>query len=290
MKTLILVTVCFASLYLSIQVASAQGGVIDAPRDAIHPKEHVVNQKAVPYQYLREANVMWEKRIWRTIDFREKINHVFYYPLQPANGRKSFMFVIMDAMKEGTITPYQINGTGVNDEFLVPLTPDEVTSSLNKSITRRIQRAEPPYDEFDTTITITFEPSNVKLLRVKEDWFIDRERSLMEIRILGLCPVIEQFDEATGEYKGQKPLFWIYFNEARPLFAKNEIFNRQNAAERRTFDDIFFKRMFNSIIYKEENVFDRKINEYMLKGIDQLLESDRIKNDIAKMEMDLWEY
>lgn len=270
--------------------ANAQGGVIDAPRDAIHPKEHVQNQKPVPYQYLREANVMWEKRIWRTIDFREKINHVFYYPLQPANGRKSFMFVIMDAMKEGTITPYQINGTGVNDEFLVPLTPDEVTKSLNKSITKRIQRAEPPYDEFDTTITITFEPSIVKLLRVKEDWFIDRERSLMEIRILGLCPVMEQFDDITGEYKGQKPLFWIYFNEARPLFSKNEIFNRQNAAERRTFDDIFFKRMFSSIIYKEENVFDRKINEYMLKGIDQLLESDRIKNQIAKMEMDLWEY
>ena len=47
--------------------------------------------------------------------------------------------------------------------------------------------------------------------------------------------------------------------------------------------------MFNSYIYKESNVYDRKISDYA-KGMDALLESERIKNDIFLYEHDLWEY
>ncbi len=42
-----------------------------------------------------------------------------------------------------------------------------------------------------------------------------------------------------GTYRGQKPLFWIYFPEARPIMAKSEVFNRFNGAARLTYDDFF---------------------------------------------------
>jgi hypothetical protein len=64
---------------------------------------------------------------------------------------------------------------------------------------------------------------------------------------------------------------------------------RNNDAERRTFDDIFWKRMFSSYIRKETNVYDRSIVEYAT-GLDALLESDRVKSDIFKYEADLWQY
>ena len=68
------------------------------------------------------------------------------------------------------------------------------------------------------------------------------------------------------------------------------IFNLvKNNAERRTYDDIFWKRMFGSTITKESSVMDRKINEYMV-GLDALLEAERIKTEIFNMEHDLWEY
>ena len=63
----------------------------------------------------------------------------------------------------------------------------------------------------------------------------------------------------------------------------------KNDAERRTYDDIFWKRMFGSTITKESNVADRKVNEYMI-GLDGLLEAERIKAEIFNMEHDLWEY
>ena len=94
-----------------------------------------------------------------------------------------------------------------------------------------------------------------------------------------------------GNYKGIQPLFWIYFPEARYVFANYDVFNRQNDAERRTFEDIFWKRMFNSYIYKESNVYDRQIIEYKEnEPLGLLLEADRIKDDLFRMEHDLWHF
>jgi hypothetical protein len=84
-------------------------------------------------------------------------------------------------------------------------------------------------------------------------------------------------------------LFWVYFPACRPYFAINDVYNFKNDSERRSLDDIFWKRQFASAIVKESNVYDRFINEYQ-KGIDALVESDNIKGQIFKWEHDLWNY
>ena len=111
----------------------------------------------------------------------------------------------------------------------------------------------------------------------------------MEVRIIGICPVIDRFDE-DGIYTGQTSLFWVYFPEARKILSKAEVFNhRKNDAARLTYDDIFHKRFFSSRIVKESNKYDRKISDYK-EGIDALLESEKIKEEIFNLEHDLWEY
>jgi hypothetical protein len=52
---------------------------------------------------------------------------------------------------------------------------------------------------------------------------------------------------------------------------------------------VFQKRYFASYIIKEDNVFDRSIGDYAL-GLDALLESERIKNEMFELEHDLWHY
>jgi gliding motility associated protien GldN len=227
---------------------------------------------------------MWSKRIWRVIDMRQKINLPFYYPTNEQKGRQSLMQILYNGIKENRITAY----SGADEEFLTRMTPAELSNSLNKVDTLRLQRNYEPYEEYDTVIYQSFNPGDVYLVRVKEDWFFDKQRSVMDVRILGLCPVKEEFDE-NGEPKGYRVLFWVYFPECRKLFANNEVYNRWNDAERRTYEDVFFKRMFGSYIYKESNVYDRKILQFA-KGMDGLLEAERIKQELFEKEHDLWEY
>lgn len=284
MKKLFVISILSSILLAFTQQAGAQ--VLDnPPRDGVYDRVHVVEKKPIPYVHLREADVVWSKRIWRVIDLREKINHPFYYPIVPHNGWKSFMTIVMDALREGSITAYETTET---DEFLIPLTYEEIMGRLERSDSVQLQRAVPPYDYYDTVIVTKFNSQDIKRIRVKEDWYFDKQRSQMDVRIIGICPVRDSYDEA-GNFRGFDPLFWIYFPEARQVFARNIVFNRFNDSERRTYDEIFWKRMFGSYVYKEQNVYDRRIADYAT-GMDALLEAERVKNELFKFEHDLWEF
>lgn len=261
-----------------------------------HPKEgEVLNGLYVPfhrdfnvvsYPHLREADVMWNKRIWRVLDLREKINHSLYFPVDPIPSRTSYMQMIMHYLTcenaEITLTPYDI----LDDEFTVRLTKSEV---IAKSFSKEEFAFENEDGDMETReVDNPFEFSSVKRLRLKEEWFFDNQRSVMETRIIGVCPVMEMFDEM-GEYKGEKPLVWLYFPELRIPMSITAMFNTKNRAATITYDQLFMKRMFSSYIYKKSNVFDRKIDTYK-QDLDLLLESKQIEHEIFEFEQDFWEY
>ena len=51
--------------------------------DGIYKRELIGTREVIPYDDIREADIFWEKRIWREIDFREKINLPFTWPVDP---------------------------------------------------------------------------------------------------------------------------------------------------------------------------------------------------------------
>lgn len=279
MKKIIFLSLIVLSLSSFAQVLEP------TPYDGIFKREHTRSLEPIPYANIRELDVFFTTRIWRAIDLREKMNQPLYFPTSPAHGKYSLMNLILKGLQEGAIRAYSVE----NDEFTMPLTYEAVRRQLDREQVITQQRPFPPYDNYDTVISIPFEPADVLMFRVKEEWVFDKQRSVMEVRILGLCPVLAQFDPATGEFRGYQTLFWIYFPEARRLFAQHEVHNRFNDAFRLSFDDLFHKRMFTSYIIKESNVFNRSISDYAV-GIDALLESERIKEEIFIKEHDLWEY
>ncbi|HOK86479.1 MAG TPA: gliding motility protein GldN, partial [Tenuifilum sp.] len=133
---------------------------------------------------------------------------------------------------------------------------------------------------------------------VKEDWFFDKQRSVMEVRIIGICPILHRTDyRKTGSDEEQEgtlsriPTFWIYFPEARSVLANTDAYNNFNDAQRITYDDLFWKRNFDSYIIRISNVWDnRAIDEYTFTGLQTLLESEKIKTELFNFEHDLWEY
>ena len=282
MKARILFVIIFAMLSTA---SFSQNGVLDG----VYVKETTLTRSVIPYPFLREADVMWSKRIWRMIDLQEKINLPLKYPSsKQTKDRKNLMDVVMDAISEGSLTAYSFE----DDEFTKPLTVKEIEGrGGSRTDTVKMQRPDPPYDEYDTIIAREFSRDKVIGFRVKEDWFFDKQRSVIDVRIIGLAPMVYAVDEKGDVREGniKIPLFWIYYPEARKLFANSEIFNRENDAERRTFDDIFQKRLFGSYIYKEANVYDRRIEDYK-QGLSALLESERIKEEITNFEHDMWEF
>jgi gliding motility associated protien GldN len=287
-------------LFISILMIPTTGNtqdILDGATDFYDRKETVRDRKVQPYPHLRAADVMWSRKIWREIDLREKINHPFYYPEYDGEehrieDRKSLINVIYDAILVGELTAYA--NAALDDEFKQEMTPEEFDNVGGaKTVTQLVRDWSVDEDDpvyIQKTVRIPFDRNSVKKWRIKEEWYFDKQRSVMDVRIIGLCPMQEGKGE-DGELTGFfDPLFWVYFPDARPYLAKAEIFNlMKNDAERRTFDDIFWKRMFSSVIIKESNVMDRKVNEYMI-GLDAILKSEEIKAELFNIEHDLWEY
>ena len=280
--------VCF-TIMMVVSNLNSQAQVMEGPpRDAIYDRTTISQVDPIPYVYIRETDVVWSRRIWRTIDMREKMNQPFYYPTQPQNGWRSFAQIILDALKENTITAYAAK-TETDDQFTTPVTHKELMDQLKKTQKQTLSRPDNPDEKFDTVITTEFYPEDVKKLRVKEDWVFDKQRSVLEVRILGICLITDYFNEA-GEYMGDRPICWIYFPECRGIFSKNEQFNLKNGvAGRLSYDDVFMKRMFASYIYKFENVYDRSIRDYE-SGVGALLEAEKAKANLFEFEQNAWEY
>lgn len=270
-------------MLMAINVAS-QGIMESGFMKSWYPIDSLSKQ-AVPLAPLRHADVFWSRRVWRIIDMREKINQPLYYPIEPSQGRVNLICALFAGAFADRLRLFRPD----EDRMQVSLTKEEILSLLFKNDTIR-QRFDPVSGEGlpDTVIRTIFNPADVVQYRIIEDWFFDCKRSVMEVRILGLCPLKEEYD-SQGDLKGTRPLFWVYFPEARQWIVKYPVFNRQNDESMLTFDDLFQKRMFSSYIVKVSDVYDRYINTYAL-GIDGLLESDRMMQSIIEYEFDLWEY
>ena len=242
-----------------------QSQIIDeAPMDALYDDADIINSQPIPLPSIRAADVMWSQRIWREIDFRQKFNQKFYFPIEQQANWKSFITVVLDALKEGQMTAYDISNT---DELLVPITYNEIVGRQTDTLHQIMRRPYPPYEEYDTVLFTEFDPTKVMRLRVKEDWYFDKQRSQMMVRIQAICPVM--IKERNGQ-EVTEPLFWLSYPNSREVFAQSLVFNRTNAAMRLSFDEVFWKRLFDSYIYKEANVFDRRISQYAT-GVDALL-------------------
>jgi len=272
--------------FLALLFANSEAQV--SVLDGAFVKENNPTKRVVPYPGLREADVLWVHRVWQEIDLKEKMNHPLYYPVTPIQGRKSLFDVIRDALSTGSLVAYSVGPTSEDDEFTQALTPEEVEAILNPLV----QRKQMNVDDDGYELVENVEPIKsdaITRYRIKEDWLFDKQRSERYVRIIGICPMKERYDEESGAFMGMQLLFWLYFPECRFVFNMNESFNMQNEAQHRTFEDIFQKRMFSSFIIKEANVYDRTIESYY-QGLDRLLESERIKNEMFILEHDLWHY
>ena len=248
------------------------------PLNDITVRTSVAEREVLPYEDVREADIMWQKRIWRVLDVREKINLPF------ANPQRPLISILMDGYNEGKIELY---GT-LDDKFTTPVTPADMAAIAGGVDTVPI--VDP------NTYEVTYElrerklnPEDIKRYRLQEVWFFDKESSTFKVRILGIAPLKDEYDE-NGNFLYEIPMFWVYYPAARRLLANESAYAYGNDAANRSWEDVFEARFFNSYIFKESNVQDRRIDGYITSPRERLMEADRVKQEIFNFEHDLWSY
>ena len=308
----------FAMMLLAVSFAFAQedeteGSTLEQPiRTPVEfPWEQVnVGEFAEPVSYppVRQADVMYYWTIWRIVDLREKVNHPLYFPADQKGTWRSLGQTIFDAIDmfnpektEDVLPVYQ------DEMCTMPYSRDELQGLISQTQTISDYDIETGEEIGTKELIIQFEPKQITQYRLKEVWYFDKQYSTFRVQILQIEPMI-QYDRSEGKssnyddeqeednenVKGElvlKSLGHIYYNELRPYLARQEVFNLKNQAARLSFDDLItWKRDFSSLIYKESNVYDRDIEDYIANSRDQRIESERITDKMRTFEHDLWEF
>lgn len=257
--------------------------------DGAFQRTDVFKRKPTPLPYVREADVMWSKKVWRIIDLREKMNQPMYFPTTEVEGKNNLVNLLLLGIKDGKLTAYDAK---TDDEFKIPLTYEQVKDEFGATAkTRQVRNIDT--GELETRNVVgEIRSEEIKQIMLKEEWYFDKQSSTLNVRIIGICPIREYYrdEDVNQETVLRQKVFWIYYPEARELMAANEVFNTNNTARNSSYDDLFLKRIFTSYILKESNIYNnREISQY-LSGRDAMLESKRIENDIFDYEQNLWEY
>ena len=281
-----------------ISTAMAQSNLLNArvPQEIGQLNEQQIeanDETPLAYGYIDDRDILWSKTIWEIVDLDERINFPYYYPTDTLNlgpDRRSLFHVLKKNLRNGSIKEVYDD-----DYFQSKLTYQEILDKLVAIDTleagiEQLNAGEELDPQYINRRTIT--AAEIRQYRVKGTWYVNKRLGELKYRLLGIAPVAPDVYtlDLPEEEQDLVELFWVWFPDARKSLNKSQVFNNRNSSQPITYDHMLNSRRFNSLIYKEENVYeDRKIQEYIFEdALKQLLESERVKSVIRDFEQDLW--
>ena len=245
------------------------------------------NDAPIPYGYVDDRDILWSKVVWEFIDLNQKINLPYYFPIDTLNvsaSRRSLWHTLYKAIKKNKIKTYD------DDLFSTPLTNEDIEKKL--SMVR--STFSPDGEEFKDSYRIYSQ--DITGLMIKGMWYFDKRQGELKYRLLGLAPMgpdVNTLGKENIETEGFiKELFWVFFPSVRDILHNAKVFNPKNATQPISFDHLLNARRFSATIVREENIYGNRAIEDYVRGnsLFQLLEANKIKEDIRNREMDMWNY
>ena len=240
------------------------------------------NDKPIPYGYVDDRDVLWSKVVWEFIDLNQKINLPYYFPIDTTNlsvDRRSLFHTILKGIKQGKIKE------AYSDSFFTSkITKEEIAQRLVNVRT-----------ENGFTDTFRIQTEDVAGYMIKGMWYFDKRQGELKYRLIALSPMgkdVQTLGVENIEDEELYELFWVFFPSIRDVLHDAKVFNPKNAVQPISFDHLLNARRFSSTIIRQENVYgNRAVADYVRgNSLFQLLEADKIKEDIRNNEMDMWNY
>ena len=147
------------AIFIISSIAHAQP-TSAARLDGMYKRELLGTREVIPYDNIREADIFWEKRIWRNIDFREKINLPFTWPVDP------FADIVYNAVVTGELKAYKPTYDDFREGLEYPI--EELLLKFNRTDSLTIYDEE-TYEEKIVVTKTEFDYQTVQKIQIEED-------------------------------------------------------------------------------------------------------------------------
>lgn len=240
------------------------------------------NDAPLPYSYIDQRDVLWSKVVWEVVDLNQKINLPYYFPIDTmniSNDRRSLFDTLYKGVRTGAIKE------AYSDSFFNGKVTREEIADLLINVRQ----------EGENIDTFRISTQDITAFKVKGMWYFDKRLGELKYRMLAIAPLgpdVKTLGVAEIEDDNLYELFWVFYPAAREVLHKAKVFNPKNSSHPISLDHLLTARRFSSVIVRTENIYNnRKISDYVRgNSLFQLLEADKIKEDIRNREIDMWNY
>lgn len=290
MKTFLTIPLCLFLLTVSIGYSQNIGD--------LYQYEAMEGREILDYPELLERDVSWQKRVYRRIDVREKMN------LRFIDEKNPFLNVLLEAIDDGV--PFYGVKTKENvmarAEYAVPFTvnaqfpKDDITMKKKKgymidfsdTVSSVVSSADRSMTHKD------WKPTDVVYYEIVEDWYVDDRYGKMQVRIAGIRPQLEfsTYDAIADATQFNELSYWVPYDLLRPYLAHAQAPNYDNGVHTISWDEIFQFRMFSSYIAKDDLTPQNQYLEDMFpnSSFRKKLSADEMFNELFMLEQSLWSY
>jgi len=301
---------CFLVGIFSFHLSYAQINLLNSKKvsdigvKTVSQQKVDANDQPLSYGNTNDDDILWSKIVWEVIDLNQKINHPFYYPIN--NNIDS----IKKTVKGERLSLYNALNNGIQENKIKTYRESSLIDELslekiNTDLSSKCKNG-------DLSIV---NPEEFDYFKIKGIWYFDKRQGELKYRLLAIAPLIgfdakrkcgiaediadaeenqEEGDEPFVEPKPKsfRPLYWVFYPEAREVLHNAKVFNPENSVHPISFDHLLNARRFSSVIVQEENVYGNRAIEDYTRGnsIFQLLEAEKIKESIRNKEIDMWNY
>ena len=247
----------------------------------------------VKFPHVDDRDIMRSVIVWEILDLNERLNFPYYFPTDTNDietNRRSMFDALLSGIRRGEITEVYTDGYFLNKKSLEDIEDNLVLVDTSDLGIEQFNRGEQISTEYIDSLTIG--SKDILSYRIKGMWYFDKRYGEMKYRLIGLAPVSIDIVDKGKEDIVEVELFWVFFADARKVLAKTFVFNEKNVNSSMSYDEMLNTRRFTSIIYREGNMYDdRKISDYIKENaLFQLRESERVKEKIRNIELDMWNY
>lgn len=230
-----------------------------------------------------DADLEYMREIYRQIDLEKDENKPLYYPEDVIDGQMNLFRVLFNGVLDGSIPAYEyLDGREVfTDKYLIKVGEmlDRfgiyyTTSGSGKNQKYVVEEADVP----------TGQVLNYYII---EKWEFDRRSNRMKTRVEAICPVLNRITDFGGETR--YPMFWVKFDQLRPLLAQQYVFlSDDNNLARYSLDDYFNLGMYKGDIYKTRNLRNLSMYQMFPDEDDRMRAQDSIDKRLRSYGQDRW--
>ena len=199
-------------------------------------------------QQLREANVAYNKRVWRVVELNEKQNQVAKWP------KNSLVNILYQAAANGELRPY------INDSLTSYYNLEQfIKLGCDTHLVKKLLNAEIDDDEnfiTDTVVSPFIPTGRIHQFIIMEEIYFDTKQSQQRTQIIAIAPLYQK--AIAGIDVGNITLCWFkYFDrqnnetDCRDILVNKLMYNAGNPYQKFSYDDWFEQRHFSSFIIKE---------------------------------------